>query len=174
MKVKRVTLITAAIGVALATFGCKETVPSAAPEKPPNVPVAEVIVRPATPFAEFTGSLAAVKRVELRPRVAGYIQDVSVTAQDDPLRDDALAYSDRLRVFGHLVQAAVLPGPTGWPVSYLEPADAEREKAAWSTGVKQQFSDLFSEFNRNNQAVAQDMPLRQPSFFSSTNSILSL
>lgn len=78
MKVKRVTLITAAIGVALAIVGCKETVPSAAPAKPPSVPVAEVIVRPVTSFVEFTGSLTAVKRVELRPRVAGYIQDVSV------------------------------------------------------------------------------------------------
>lgn len=78
MKVKRVTLITAAIGVMLAIAGCKETAPSAAPAKPPSVPVAEVMVRPVTPFAEFTGSLTAVKRVELRPRVAGYIQDVSV------------------------------------------------------------------------------------------------
>ncbi|NDP49409.1 MAG: efflux RND transporter periplasmic adaptor subunit [Sulfuriferula multivorans] len=78
MKVKRVTLITAAISVALAIAGCKETVPSAAPTKPPSVPVAEVIVRPVTPFVEFTGSLTAVKRVELRPRVAGYIQGVSV------------------------------------------------------------------------------------------------
>jgi len=78
MKVKRVTLITAAVTVALAIAGCKETMPSAAPAKPPSVPVAEVIVRPVTPFVEFTGSLTAVKRVELRPRVAGYIQDVSV------------------------------------------------------------------------------------------------
>lgn len=78
MKVKRVTLITAAIGVVIAIAGCKEAVPSAAPAKPPGVPVAEVIVRPVTPFAEFTGSLTAVKRVELRPRVAGYIQAVSV------------------------------------------------------------------------------------------------
>jgi gold/copper resistance efflux system membrane fusion protein len=78
MKVKRVTLISAAIGVALTVAGCKETMPSAAPAKPPGVPVAEVIVRPVTPFVEFTGSLAAVKRVELRPRVGGYIQDVSV------------------------------------------------------------------------------------------------
>lgn len=73
-----VTLITAAISAALATAGCKETVSAAAPAKPPGVPVAEVIVRPVTPFVEFTGSLTAVKRVELRPRVAGYIQDVSV------------------------------------------------------------------------------------------------
>ena len=78
MKVKRVTLITAAISAALAIAGCKEAVPSAAPAKPPSVPVAEVIVRPVTPSVEFTGSLTAVKRVELRPRVAGYIQDVSV------------------------------------------------------------------------------------------------
>ncbi|TWO70066.1 efflux RND transporter periplasmic adaptor subunit [Caenimonas sedimenti] len=78
MKVKRVTLITAAIGVALAITGCKETVASAAPAKPPGVPVAEVIVRSVTPSAEFTGALTAVNRVELRPRVAGYIQHVSV------------------------------------------------------------------------------------------------
>lgn len=78
MNVKPGILITAAISVALAITGCKETVPSSAPAKPPSVPVAEVIVRPATPFVEFTGSLTAVKRVELRARVAGYIQDVSV------------------------------------------------------------------------------------------------
>ena len=78
MKVKRVTLTTAALSVAFAISGCKEALPSAAPAKPPSVPVAQVIVRPVTPYVEFTGSLAAVKRVELRPRVAGYIQDVSV------------------------------------------------------------------------------------------------
>jgi gold/copper resistance efflux system membrane fusion protein len=78
MKAKRVTLITAAISVAFAVGGCKETVSAAAPAKPPSVPVAEVVVRPVTPFVEFTGSLTAVKQVELRPRVAGYLQDVSV------------------------------------------------------------------------------------------------
>ncbi|MNJ30298.1 efflux RND transporter periplasmic adaptor subunit [Pseudomonas alkylphenolica] len=78
IKVKCVTLVIATIGVALIIAGCQETAPSAAPAKPPSVPVAEVLVRPVTPFVEFTGSLTAVKRVELRPRVAGYIQDVSV------------------------------------------------------------------------------------------------
>ncbi len=78
MTVKRVSLITAAIGAAFAIAGCQEAPPSAAPAKPPAVPVAEVIVRPVTPFAEFTGALTAVQRVELRPRVGGYIQDVSV------------------------------------------------------------------------------------------------
>lgn len=78
MNVKRVTLFTAALSVALTSVGCKETAPATEPAKPPSVPVAEVIVRPVTPHAEFTGSLTAIKRVELRPRVAGYIQAVSV------------------------------------------------------------------------------------------------
>lgn len=80
MKIKRITVVTATISVALAIAGCKQTVPSAAAAPPhsPSVPVAEVIVRPVTPYVEYTGSLAAVKRVELRPRVSGYIQDVNV------------------------------------------------------------------------------------------------
>ncbi|MES2950879.1 MAG: alpha/beta hydrolase [Pseudomonadota bacterium] len=77
-------------------------------------------------------------------RLANLPPTLLLTAQDDPLRDEALAYADRLRVFGRLVHAAVLPGPTGWPVSYLESADAVHKKAGWSAGVQQQFSDFFS------------------------------
>ena len=78
MRVKREILITAAAGVALTLAGCKQPPSAAAPAKPPSIPVAEVVVRQVSPSVEFTGSLAAVKQVELRPRVAGYIQDVSV------------------------------------------------------------------------------------------------
>lgn len=78
MKAKSVILMTATISVVLAIAGCNETAIVAAAVKPPGVPVAEVIVRPVTPFVELTGSLTAVKRVELRPRVAGYLQAVSV------------------------------------------------------------------------------------------------
>ncbi|OAT19854.1 RND efflux system membrane fusion protein [Buttiauxella noackiae ATCC 51607] len=78
MKANSVILMTATISVVLAIAGCNETATVAAAVKPPGVPVAEVIVRPVTPFVELTGSLTAVKRVELRPRVAGYLQAVSV------------------------------------------------------------------------------------------------
>ncbi|KRG64275.1 transporter [Stenotrophomonas humi] len=78
MTITRTTLMTVAISAALALTGCKESASGAGSAQPPSVPVAEVIVRPVTPFAEFTGSLTAVKQVELRPRVAGYIQAVSV------------------------------------------------------------------------------------------------
>lgn len=105
MKVKRVTLITAAIGAALAIAGCKEAVPSAAPAKPPGVPVAEVIVRPVTPFVEFTGSLTAIERVELRPRVAGYLQDVSVP-EGRFVKKGATLFRIDPRVFQAAVNAA--------------------------------------------------------------------
>ena len=44
----------------------------------PQVPVARVLSRQIVPSAEFTGSLAAPKTVELRPRVGGTIDAVSV------------------------------------------------------------------------------------------------
>ena len=74
MKVKPITLITAMLGAAFTISGCKQTASPAAAAKPPSVPVAEVIVRPSTPYVEFNGSLTAVKRVELRPQVAGYLR----------------------------------------------------------------------------------------------------
>ncbi|WP_266065278.1 efflux RND transporter periplasmic adaptor subunit [Brucella intermedia] len=44
----------------------------------PQVPVAEVITRKVAPSVEFTGHTEAISAVELRPRVGGAIDDVSV------------------------------------------------------------------------------------------------
>lgn len=78
MNLRHFIRITATPGVAALIAGCGESAPPGAASAPPSVPVAEVVVRPVTPYAEFTGSLTAVEQVELRPRVAGYIQDVTV------------------------------------------------------------------------------------------------
>src|SRR5256885_3545858 len=43
----------------------------------PQVSVAEVVQRPITDYSEFTGRIEAVERVELRPRVSGYIDSVT-------------------------------------------------------------------------------------------------
>lgn len=45
---------------------------------PPQVPVAEVVTRELAPWSEFTGYVAAVGSVELRPRVGGAIDKVTV------------------------------------------------------------------------------------------------
>ena len=75
---KRITLVAVAIAVVFTLGGCKESAPAADAAKPPGVPVAEVVAQPVTPFVEYTGSLTAIEQVELRPRVSGYLQSVSV------------------------------------------------------------------------------------------------
>lgn len=50
-----------------------------APPPPPAVEVAEVLAEPATVWGDFTGRVAAPETVELRPRVSGYIEEVSFT-----------------------------------------------------------------------------------------------
>ncbi|HCG1580614.1 TPA: hypothetical protein NJR17_006410 [Pseudomonas aeruginosa] len=51
----------------------------------PQVPVAVAVSRNIIPSAEFTGSLAAIKTVELRPRVGGNVINLSCSpAQGKP------------------------------------------------------------------------------------------
>lgn len=73
-------------------------------------------------------------------RLAGLPPSLLLTAQDDPLRDEALAYAERLKLAGLPIRLAVLPGPTGWPKTYLQTGSHE---AAWAPAVRQQFSDFF-------------------------------
>ncbi|AJB64328.1 efflux RND transporter periplasmic adaptor subunit [Enterobacter cloacae complex sp. IR53043] len=70
--------ITASTSVAVAKEDGSGKTSTAQIPAGPQVPVAEVISRNIIPSAEFTGSLAAIKTVELRPRVGGTIESVSV------------------------------------------------------------------------------------------------
>ncbi|MBK1684659.1 alpha/beta hydrolase [Rhodoferax fermentans] len=76
-------------------------------------------------------------------RLSGLPPTLLLTAQDDPLRDEAQAYANRLGAAGRAVQAVVLPGPTGWPASYRQ---ATSQQATWGAAVQQQFSDFFHSF----------------------------
>lgn len=128
MEVKRATLITAAMGAMLAVAGCQEAAPSAAPAKPPTIPVAEVMVRPVTPFVEFTGSLTAVERVELRPRVAGYIEGVSVPEGQYVEKGRALFHIDPRQFQATLNAAAarLREAQAAWQLAQAEHARAEK------------------------------------------------
>jgi RND family efflux transporter MFP subunit len=65
----------------LIVAGCarNEAAPAAAAPPAPQVSVAQVLTRPVTDFDEFTGRFVAVERVEVRPRVSGYIASVALT-----------------------------------------------------------------------------------------------
>ncbi len=77
--------------VAAVLVGCarNEAATVAAPPAP-QVSVAEALKRPVTEFDEFTGRFVAVERVEVRPRVSGYISSVSLTPGREVKKGDLL------------------------------------------------------------------------------------
>jgi RND family efflux transporter MFP subunit len=81
----------------LAAAGCarNEAAPAAAGAQAPRVTVAQVVKRPVTDFDEFTGKFVAVERVELRPRVSGYISSVSLRAGQEVKKGDVLFTIDQ-------------------------------------------------------------------------------
>ncbi|MDO9360207.1 MAG: alpha/beta hydrolase [Polaromonas sp.] len=76
----------------------------------------------------------------LATRLAGLPPTLLLTSSDDPLRDEVLGYADRLRAAGRPVQVDVLPGPTGWPASYLGP---DGRVVTWAPAVRAQFQQFF-------------------------------
>lgn len=80
--------------IALAIAGCARNEAAEAPPAPPQVSVAKVIEKPITEFDEFTGRFTAVDRVELRPRVSGYISSVNFTEGHEVRKGDVLFVID--------------------------------------------------------------------------------
>jgi multidrug efflux system membrane fusion protein len=98
----------------LMTAGCGQSragEEQAAPP-PPQVSVARVAVRPLHEWQEFTGRLAAVKSVDVRPRVSGYIE--------------AVGFAEGSRVEAGDVLFQIDPRPFKAEVERLE---AERKRA---------------------------------------------
>jgi len=84
---------------ALAVFelilaGCarNEAAPAAPPA--PQVSVAQVVTRNVTELDEFTGRFQAVERVEIKPRVSGYIASVNFTEGHEVKKGDVLFVID--------------------------------------------------------------------------------
>jgi len=62
---------------------------------PPQVTVASVISKSVTEFDEFTGRFEAIDRVEVRPRVNGYISSVNFTEGSEVKKGDVLFVIDQ-------------------------------------------------------------------------------
>lgn len=79
------------MSLALPLAGCDGNKKAAAPTRePPVVSVAKPILMDYQPHAEFTGRTAAVEEVEVRPRVAGFLESVNFQAGSDVTAGETL------------------------------------------------------------------------------------
>ena len=75
--------------LSLATLGCTKPAEYAAPP-PPDVTVAQPLVKTVTNYLDETGTTEAVKRVEVRARVRGYLMEQLFQAGTDVKAGDLL------------------------------------------------------------------------------------
>lgn len=77
-------------------------------------------------------------------RLAGLPPALVLTADDDPLRDEALRYLARLREAGVPAQGGLLSGPSGWPAALDRPPPAECPCGAQALQHFRSFFDAHS------------------------------
>ena len=74
-------------------------------------------------------------------RLGGLAPALIVTAEDDPMRDESIAYVRRLRTSAVAVREFVLPGPTDWPCAL---AEADSLKAGWAGALREHFTEFLA------------------------------
>ena len=99
-----VSLLVAAI---LAGCGSQAAAPAGGPP-PADVSVATVINKNVRQWDDFTGRIAAVETVELRPRVSGYIERVAYKEGQEVRKGDLLFVIDQRPYLAELAQAQAL------------------------------------------------------------------
>ena len=75
-------------------------------------------------------------------RIVGVAPTLLLTANDDPLRDEALGYGERLKQAGNKVRQHVLPAGTGWPSIYGGKTDHAQ---TWQDSVRSQFASFVQD-----------------------------
>ncbi len=94
MRHSYVWLAVAALAALLASGCARNVAAQQQVAQRPQVTVAAAISRKVTEFDEFTGRFEAVERVEVRPRVSGYISSVNFTDGNEVKKGDVLFVID--------------------------------------------------------------------------------
>jgi multidrug efflux system membrane fusion protein len=92
--VKDVVRFSLVLLVAMFAAGCARNEAAEAPHAPPTVQAAKVVAKPITEFDEFSGRFEAVERVEIRPRVSGYVSSTHFEQGHEVKKGDVLYVID--------------------------------------------------------------------------------
>ena len=113
--------------------GCSRSdAPGAGTPAPPEVSVAQALSRQVTDFDEFTGRFVPVERVEIRPRVSGYISEVHFPEGREVKKGDVLFVIDPRPYEAELkrTKAQLAQARTQLRLADLEKARAEKLAAS--------------------------------------------
>jgi acetyl esterase/lipase len=76
-------------------------------------------------------------------RLAGLAPALVLSTDDDPMRDETVAYARALQRAGVEVQQSILPGPTGWPASLMRLPSLELLQPPWVRTLRQRLFDFL-------------------------------
>ncbi|MGH8073554.1 MAG: efflux RND transporter periplasmic adaptor subunit [Lysobacter sp.] len=99
------TFAIAAVLLTLGLSGCGSQAAPGGAMPAPAVSVAQVVEKPVQQWDEFTGRIEAVKSVELRPRVSGYVESVAFEEGEEVAKGDLLFVIDPRPYKAALAQA---------------------------------------------------------------------
>jgi acetyl esterase/lipase len=77
-------------------------------------------------------------------RLAGLAPALVVSSEDDPMRDEALAYARAMKRAGVQVQQALIAGPSGWPCSLMKLTSLSVLQLPWAVALRQRLADFLS------------------------------
>jgi len=87
--------VVATVAIATVVTACSNSQAEApSPPPPPEVDAAQVVIESVRPWDEFTGRIAAIGAVDIRPRVSGYIERIAFKEGDTVKAGDLLFVID--------------------------------------------------------------------------------
>ena len=152
--VKAVARLSIVLLVALFAAGCARNEAAEAPAAPPSVQVSKVLSKPITEFDEFTGRFEAVERVEVRPRVSGYVTSTHFEQGHEVKKGDILYVIDPRPYQAKLKQAQAELARARTQAAL---AQSERERATRLIEKRAISQEEFDERTSGNEQAAANV-----------------
>jgi multidrug efflux system membrane fusion protein len=144
----------AAILVTALLAACSRNEAAEAPPAPPALAAAKVISKPITEFDEFTGRVEAVEKVEIRPRVSGYVTSARFQ-QGHEVRKGDILYTIDARPYQATLKHA--QAELARARTQLALAKSERERANKLIEKRAISQEEFDERTSGNEAALANL-----------------